>query len=69
MSHHHHTTLSTEGQDRRRLAMQRALAQVRLEGLEPDPAVFAYVERYIRGEITVEDAVAAMIHIASSRGK
>ena len=61
MSRHHHSALSAEEQDRRRLAMQRALAQVRLEGLEPDPVVFEYVERYIRGEITIEDAVAAMI--------
>jgi antitoxin VbhA-like protein len=61
VSHHHHTTLSTEEQNRRRLAMRRALAQVRLEGLEPDPAVFEYVDRYICGEITIEEAVAAMI--------
>lgn len=61
MSDQYQTALSTEEQDRRRLAMRRALAQVRLEGLEPDPAVFEYVERYICGEITIEEAVAAMI--------
>lgn len=55
------TTLSVEEQERRRSAMRRALAQVRLEGLEPDPAVFDYIERYVQGEITVDEAVAAMI--------
>lgn len=61
MSRDYHTNLSMEAQDRRRLAMRRALAQVRLEGLEPDPAVFEYVDRYICGEITIEYAVTAMI--------
>jgi len=36
-------------------------AQVRLEGLEPDPAVFAYVARYICGKMSIEEAMAVMI--------
>jgi hypothetical protein len=43
---------------RRRQVMAEALAQVRLEGLEPDPIFFTYVERYSRGEITLAEALA-----------
>ena len=53
-----HGVLSAEEQERRRQAMRGALAKVRLEGLEPDPVFFEYAERYSRGEITLEDAVA-----------
>ncbi len=45
----HTTTLSPEEQGRRRKIMQDALAQVRLEGLEPEPIVFTYIERYVVG--------------------
>ncbi|HLY31423.1 MAG TPA: antitoxin VbhA family protein [Ktedonobacterales bacterium] len=54
----HSTTLSPEEQTRRRTVMREALAQVRLEGLEPDPIVFTYIERYARGEMTLADAIA-----------
>ncbi len=53
------TPLPPEEQTRRRKIMQEALAQVRLEGLEPDPFVFPYIERYVRGEITLADVRAA----------
>lgn len=45
-------------------------AQVRLEGLEPDPAVFAYVARYICDQMSIEEAVAVMIQrfAVSERG-
>lgn len=52
------TTVSLEEQVRRRTIMQEALAQVRLEGLEPDPIVFTYIERYARGEMTLAEAIA-----------
>jgi hypothetical protein len=51
-------TLSAEEQARRRQAMNDALVNVRLEGLEPDPIFFVYVDRYVRGEITLTDAIA-----------
>jgi hypothetical protein len=49
------TPLPPEEQSRRRKIMEEALAQVRLEGLEPDPIVFTYIERYVRGEMTLAD--------------
>lgn len=51
-------TLPVDEQERRRLAMRRALAHVRMEGLEPDPIYAEYVDRYCAGEITLEDAIA-----------
>jgi hypothetical protein len=47
-----------EEQERRRKAIHEALINTRLEGLEPDPIFFEYAERYVRGEITVAEAVA-----------
>lgn len=61
MSMKKQTALSTAEQERRREAMRDALAQVRLERLEPDPAFFDYAERYARGEITIDEAVADFI--------
>lgn len=54
-------TLSIEEQEQRRTALRDALAQVRLEGLEPHPAFFTYAEAYIRGDITIDEAVARFI--------
>jgi hypothetical protein len=54
-------TVSAEEQARRREAMRNALVQVRLEGMEPDPIFFEYAERYARGELTLEEAVADYI--------
>ncbi len=51
------TIVSPEEQARRRKIMQEALAQVRMEGLEPDPIIFTYIERYARGEMTLADAI------------
>jgi hypothetical protein len=53
----HTSTLSVEEQARRRTDMRDALAQVRLEGLEPDPIVFTYIERYVHGEMTLANAL------------
>ena len=50
--------LPIEEQARRCHVMSEALAQVRLEGLEPNPVFFTYVERYSRGEITLAEALA-----------
>ena len=51
-------TLSAEEQARRRQAVDDALVNTRLEGLEPDPIFFVYVERYVHGEITLTEAIA-----------
>jgi hypothetical protein len=61
MSTREHIALSAEEQQRRREVLQRALAQVRLEGLEPDPAFFEYAERYCHGEITLDDAISDFV--------
>ena len=61
MSATHPTPVSAREQERRREALRDALAQVRLEGLEPHPAFFDYAERYVRGEITLDEAIANFI--------
>jgi hypothetical protein len=33
-----------------------------MEGMEPHPAFFEYAERYVRGEITLDAAVADFAH-------
>ncbi len=43
--------------ERRRAIMHRALAQVRLEGLEPDALFFDYAERYAQGAMTLAEAI------------
>lgn len=50
--------LSAEEQARRRQAVDDALVNTRLEGLEPDPIALIYTERYVRGEITIDEAIA-----------
>jgi Antitoxin VbhA len=50
--------LSPEEEAQRRQAIQEALIQERLEGLEPDPVFFDYADRYARGEITIAEAIA-----------
>jgi antitoxin VbhA-like protein len=54
-------TISVEEQGQRRAALRDALAQVRLEGMEPHPAFFDYAEAYVRGEITIDEAVARFV--------
>jgi hypothetical protein len=49
---------SREEQECRRQAMRDALTNARLEGLEPDPIFFEYVERYVRGAMTLEEILA-----------
>lgn len=39
-------------------AVENAIAQQRLEGLEPSQAVISDLERAARGEITVKDVIA-----------
>ena len=58
--------LSEAEQAQRRLAIEYALVQVRLEKLEPHPAAFALAERYIHGEITIDEALAALAKQVSS---
>ena len=45
----------------RRRGAENALGSQRLEGLEPDPHVVAQMERYIVGELEIEDIVADVI--------
>ena len=45
----------------RRRDAENALGSQRLEGLEPDPYVIAQMERYIVGELEIEDIVADVI--------
>jgi hypothetical protein len=58
MAANRHTILTPAERTRRQEAFRKALAQVRLEGLEPDPVIFDYADRYSRGELTIEEAVA-----------
>lgn len=50
----------------RKLAVGSALASVRAEGLEPEPAVVALLERYGRGEVTDEQLDDASRELASN---
>ena len=54
-------TFPIEEQEQRQAALRDALAQVRLEGMEPHPAFFDYAEAYVRGEITIDEAVARFV--------
>ena len=42
-------------------AVRDAVANQRLEGLEPDPAAIAALERAARGELAFDDALAAYL--------
>jgi hypothetical protein len=50
----------------RMLAVSSALASVRVEGLEPEPAVVALLKRYGRGELTDEELDDASRKLASN---
>ena len=50
--------LSPQEQVCRRKAMRDALTNARLEGLEPDPIFFEYVERYVHGDLTLAEILA-----------
>ncbi len=60
---------SPEEQARRRKIIEDALVQVRLDGIEPDPIFFEYAEHYVRGEITIEEAIADYSARLHSQGK
>ncbi|UNE53891.1 antitoxin VbhA family protein [Bartonella machadoae] len=49
--------LSEEEIKQRRFAAKNALANQRLEGLEPDPQVVAQMERVIIGELETSDVI------------
>ncbi len=67
MSKTEQTALSVKEQQRRREAIIQAVAQVRLEGPEPDAVFFTYAERYIQGEITLAEAVADYVSHMQAR--
>lgn len=50
--------LAFEEQIERQTAVQNALASQRMEGLEPDPRVVEDAEKWARGEMTIQTAVA-----------
>lgn len=47
--------LSPEEQQRRRAIIDQGVTQSRLEGLEPPPIYWECAERYVGGEITLEE--------------
>ncbi len=50
--------LSEHEQIERQQTVQNALASQRIEGLEPDAIVIEDAEKWVRGEITIDTAVA-----------
>lgn len=50
--------LSEQEQTERRQTVQNALASQRIEGLEPDAIVIQDAEKWVRGEISIDTAVA-----------
>jgi hypothetical protein len=60
-----HTTTTTEAQRRR--AVELALANQRLEGIEPSDEYKALLERYVKGEISLQDVQAASDAALSGR--
>ena len=50
--------LSAQEEASRRKAMREALINAQLEGLEPDPLFFVYVERYAHGDMTLAEILA-----------
>ncbi len=50
--------LSEQEQIERQKTVQNALASQRIEGLEPDAIVIEDAEKWVRGEITIDTAVA-----------
>ena len=49
-----HLNPAAPERDERREHIANALASVRLEGLEPSPAALAIFDRYVAGEISME---------------
>jgi hypothetical protein len=50
--------LSEQEQIERQQTVQNALASQRIEGMEPDAIVIEDAEKWVRGEITIDTAVA-----------
>jgi hypothetical protein len=48
---------NTPSKKDREKAVKRALANGALEGLKPDPQFAALLDRYIAGEISLDDAI------------
>jgi Antitoxin VbhA len=44
-------------------AARAAIANARLEGREPSPETFALLDRFIAGEITIEQALEVTKHL------
>ncbi len=57
--------LNTEAE--RKAAADRALGDLRLEGLEPDNFGTKLIDQYIKGTITAEQAIQALNHRSSTR--
>ena len=52
--------ISATGEQQHRDALKEGLTQLRLEGIEPHPVFYELAEQYIRGEITIEEALALL---------
>ena len=50
--------ISDREREERQTQVGRALASVRLEGLDPSRAAMAIFDRYVNGELTVHEMVA-----------
>jgi hypothetical protein len=48
-------TITDQERAERQARIERATASVRLEGLEPTDAAKSIFERYVSGELTIED--------------
>ena len=46
--------ITDQERDERRARIRRAIASVRLEGLEPTEGALAIFDRYVAGELTIE---------------
>ncbi len=53
--------LSPEEQQRRRNSIEQGVTQVQLEGLELPPYYWDYAERYIQGELTLDEMRALLL--------
>jgi len=47
--------ITDQERDERRARIERAVASVRLEGLEPTDAARAIFDRYVAGDLTIEE--------------
>lgn len=52
----------------RSLALNADLAMIRMQGLEPVPEFFSIAERYVAGELTLDQFLEAVDRLSSPEG-